>query len=112
MHMLGRVSNSICQMGSYDNFSTDISELLQIENVKEAYRASNHEQYQEEMLRYNERHPGITYMVQTLEHLALSRIYDHDTPRVLGMQTRNERLLSTRVAKTPGERSRDTPARL
>jgi len=38
-------------------------------------------------------------MVQTLEYLALSGIYDHDTARVLGMQTRNERLLSTRVAR-------------
>jgi len=38
-------------------------------------------------------------MVQTLEHLALSGIYNHDTARVLGMQTQNERLLSTRVAR-------------
>jgi len=38
-------------------------------------------------------------MVQTLEHLALSVIYDHDTARALGIQTRIERLLSTRVAR-------------
>jgi len=38
-------------------------------------------------------------MVQTLECLALRGIYDHDTTRVLGMQTRNERLLSTMVAR-------------
>jgi hypothetical protein len=48
------------------------------------------------MLWYNDRHTGVAYMVQTLEHLALRRIYDHNTARVLGMQTRNERLLSTR----------------
>jgi len=55
------------------------------------------------MLWYNDRHTGIAYMVQTLEYLALSGMYDHDTPRILGMQTRNERLLSTRVARH-GER--------
>ena len=38
-------------------------------------------------------------MVQTLEYLALSRIYDHATARLLGMQTRNERLLSPRVVR-------------
>jgi len=51
------------------------------------------------MLWYNDRHTGIAYIVQTLEYLALSRIHDHDTARVLGMQTRNERLRSTRVAR-------------
>ena len=97
--MLGHVSNSIRQMGSPDNFSADILELLHIENVKEAYSASNRGQYEEQMLWLNDRHTGIAYMVQTLEFLALSGIYDHDTARVLGMQTRNQRLLSTRVAR-------------
>jgi len=86
-------------MGSPDNFSTDISELLHIENVKEAYRTSNRVQYDEQMLWYNDRHIGIAYMVLTLEHLALSGIYDHDTARVPSMQTQNKRLLSARVAR-------------
>jgi len=47
MHMLGHVSNSIRQIESPDNLSTDISELLNIENVKEAYSASNRVQYEE-----------------------------------------------------------------
>lgn len=102
MHMLSHVSNSIRRMGSPDNFSTDVSELLHRENVKEAYRASNRVQYEEQMLWYNDRHTGIAYMVQTLEHLALSGMYDQDTARVLGMQTRNERLLSTRAARLRG----------
>jgi len=38
-------------------------------------------------------------MLQTLEHLALSGIDNHDTASVLSMQTGNERLLSTRVAR-------------
>jgi len=51
------------------------------------------------MLWYNDRHIGIAYMVQNLEYLALSGIYDHDTARVLGRQTRNERLVFTSVAR-------------
>jgi len=47
MHMLGHVSNSIRQMGSPDNFSTDISELLHLQNFKKAYRTSNRVQYEE-----------------------------------------------------------------
>src|SRR5205807_1128843 len=54
------------------------------------------------MLWYNDRHTGIAYMVQVLEHLALSGMYDHDTARILGMQTCDERLLSTRVARLRG----------
>jgi len=99
MHILSHSSNSLRQMGSPDNFSNNISELLHIENVKEAYRPSNRVQYKEQMLWYNDRHSGIAYMVQTLEHLALNGIYDHDTARVLGMQTQNARLLSTRLAR-------------
>ena len=33
LHMLSHVSNSICRMGSPDNFSTDVSELLHRQNV-------------------------------------------------------------------------------
>jgi len=59
MHMLGEVSTSIRQMGSPDNFATDISELLHIENLTEAYRTSNRVQYEEQMLWYNDRDTGI-----------------------------------------------------
>jgi len=50
MHMLGHVSNSIRRMASRDNLSTDISEFLHIENVKEAYSASNRVQYEDHMV--------------------------------------------------------------
>jgi len=49
IHRLSHASNSIRRMGSPDKFSTDISELLHIENIKEAYSASNREQYEEQM---------------------------------------------------------------
>ena len=42
-------------------------------------------------------------MIQTLDHLALSGMYDQDTAIVLSMQTGNERLLSNRIARL-GER--------
>ena len=102
MYMLSHALNSIRRMGSPDNFSTDISELLHRANVKESYPASNRVQYEEQMLWYNNRHTRIAYMVQTLEYLALSRMYGQDTTRVLGMQTRNDRLLSTRAARLRG----------
>ena len=38
-------------------------------------------------------------MVQTLEHLVLSGMYDENTTRVLSMHTQNERLLATRAAR-------------
>jgi len=37
MHLVSHISESIHQMGSGDNFTTDISEQLHIANVKEAY---------------------------------------------------------------------------
>jgi len=37
MHLLSHISESIWRMASGDNFTTDISELLHIGNVKEAY---------------------------------------------------------------------------
>jgi len=37
MHVVSHTSQSICRMGSGDNFTTDISERPHIANVKEAY---------------------------------------------------------------------------
>jgi len=37
MHLVSHKSESIRQMGSGDNFTTDVSERLHIANVKEAY---------------------------------------------------------------------------
>ena len=49
-----------------------------------------------------DRHIGIAYMVQVLEHVALGGMYDHDTTVILRIQTCDERLLSTRVARLRG----------
>jgi len=45
MHLVSHISESIRRMGSGDNFTTDISELLHIANVKEAYRSTNKVNY-------------------------------------------------------------------
>lgn len=58
-------------MGSLDNFSTDISELFHIENVKKAYRVSNKVDYKKQMLFLNERRLNLAYMDQTLKFLTL-----------------------------------------
>jgi hypothetical protein len=50
MHLLSHITESIRQMGSTDNFSTDVSELLHIEIVKEAYRLTNLVSFQDQML--------------------------------------------------------------
>jgi len=41
MHLVSHISECIQQMGSGDNFTTDISERLHIANVKEAYQSTN-----------------------------------------------------------------------
>ena len=99
MHLLSHISESISQMGSPDNFSTDVSELLHVEMVKEAYRSTNRVNFEQQMLWYNDRYTGLTYMIQTLEYLALRGSFDADTARTLGMSSRAERLKSTRCAR-------------
>jgi len=90
MHLLSHITESIRQMGSPDNFSTDVSELLHIEMVKEAYRSMNRVSFKEQMLWYNDRYTGLAYMVQTLEYLALHGSFDWETARTLKMRSQGE----------------------
>ena len=83
----------IVRMGASDNFSTDISELLHISNVKDAYRASNRVNFMRQVLAHNDRHTALDYMHQTLRWLALS--VDHGSPR-----------FAPRFAKTPHQNFR------
>jgi hypothetical protein len=99
MHLLSHISESIRRMGSPDNFSTDVSELLHVEMVKEAYRSTNRVNFEEQMLWYNDRYTGLAYMIQTLEYLAVRGSFDSDTARTLRMCSRDERLRSTRCAR-------------
>ena len=88
MHLPSHIEEAIRRMGAPDNFTTDISELLHVENVKEAYRASNRVDYMEQMLWYNDRTTSLDYMKHTLVYLATKGYYDKDTARVLGMQNK------------------------
>src|SRR5437660_7717560 len=99
MQLLSHISGSICQMGSHDNFSTDVSELLHVEMVKEAYRSTKRVNFEEQMLWYNDRYTVLAYMVQTLEYLALHGSFDSDTARTLRMCSHDERRRSTRCAR-------------
>jgi len=72
MHLLSHISESIRQTGSGDNFTTDISEWLDIANVKEAYRSSDKVNYIRQMLKHNDQYTGNHYMEETLSYLALN----------------------------------------
>jgi len=71
MHLVSHISESIRQMGSGDNCTTDISERLHIANVKEAYRSSNKVNYIRLMLKHNDWCTGLDNMEETLSYLAL-----------------------------------------
>ena len=86
-------------MGSTHKFSTDVSELLHVEMVKEAYRSTKWVNFEEKILLYNDRHTGWVYMIQTLEYLALRGSFESDTVRTLGMSSHEERPKSTRCAR-------------
>ena len=82
MHLVSHISESIWQMGLGDNFTTDISELLHISNVKDGYRSSNKVNYTRQILKYNDRHSSLDYMEETLHYLALQGWYDVDSAKV------------------------------
>jgi len=86
-------------MGSPDNYSTDISELLHVETVKEAYRASNRVEYMEQILLFNDRRTSLAYMVQTLEYLALKGYYRAGSAKILRLQNPQDRRATTRRAR-------------
>ena len=47
IHLLSHISERIRRIGSPDNFSTDVSELLHVEIVKEAYCSMNRVNFEE-----------------------------------------------------------------
>jgi hypothetical protein len=72
-------------MGSGDNIIIDISEQLDIANVKEAYRSSDKVNYIRQMLKHNDRCTSLEYMEETLSYLALQGLYDIDSAQVLNL---------------------------
>jgi len=98
IHLLSHISESIRQMGSGNNFNTDISEQLHIINVKEAYQSTNEVNYIRQMLKHNDWCTGLDYMEETLSHLALQGWYDIDSAKVFNLLSATDKLRNTRRA--------------
>jgi hypothetical protein len=77
----------IGQMGSPDNFSTDLSESLHFETLKEAYCSRNQVSFEEKMLWYNDRYTRLAYMIQNLEYLVLQGCCDWQTTQTIPMNS-------------------------
>jgi len=82
MHLVSYISESIWQMGSDNNSTTDISALLHIGNVKQAYRRTNIVNYTLQMLTQNAMCTGLDYMEEKLSHLALPHWYNINSTEV------------------------------
>jgi hypothetical protein len=82
MHLVSQISESIRRMGSADNFTTDISELLHISNVNDGYCSSNTVNYTRQILKYNDHCSGLDYMEETLHCIALQGWYDVHSTKV------------------------------
>jgi hypothetical protein len=85
MHLVSHISESIRQIGSSDNFTTDISDQLHIANVKEADRSSNNVNYIRQMLMHNGRCTCFDYMEETLSYLPLQGWYDIDSAKIFNL---------------------------
>jgi hypothetical protein len=98
LHLVSRISESIHQMGSGDNFTTDISERLHIANVKEVSQSSDKVNYIRDMLKHNDRCTGLDYMEETLSYRALEGWYDIDSPKVFNLLSATDTWRTTRRA--------------
>jgi hypothetical protein len=76
MHLVSHIPESIWQMGSCDNFTSDICERLHIANVQEEHRSTNKVNYIRQMFKHNDQCTGLDYMEETLSYLALQGWYD------------------------------------
>ena len=85
MHLLSHYRECIIRMGASDNFSTDISQLLHISNVKYSYRASNQVNFMCQVLAHNDRQTAFDYIHQTLRWLALQGWHDKDSAVILNL---------------------------
>jgi len=89
MHFVSHVSVSIWRMGSGDNFTPDISALLDIPHVKEAYRSSNKVNYIWQLLKQND------YMEEIPSYVALQVWYVIDSTEVDNLLSATDQQQST-----------------
>ena len=99
MHRLSHYREFIVCMGASDNCSTNISELLHISNVKDAYRASNQVNFMRQVRVHNNRHTALDYIQQTLQCLALQGWHDKDSTATLNLIRAAEKQRYTRHAQ-------------
>jgi hypothetical protein len=71
MHLVIRISVSIQQTSSGDNFTTDIFERLHISNLKDVSQSTNKVNDIQYMLNHNNRSRGADYMEETPSNLAV-----------------------------------------
>jgi hypothetical protein len=83
-------------MGSSDNFTTKISERLQISNVKKGYPSTNKVNYIQQMLKHNDQCTGLDYMEETLPYLASQGWYDFDSAKVFNLLPAADKRRNTR----------------
>ena len=95
LHLVSHISESIPQMGSGNNYTTDISEWLNIPNMKEAYQSSYEIYYIPQMRKHNDRCTGLDYMVETLSYLALEGWYEVDSANVFNLLSTPDKWQST-----------------
>jgi len=69
MHLVSHISESIRQMGSGNNITTDISDQLHISNVNGASQSTTKVNCILQMLKHNDRSTGLDYMEETVSHL-------------------------------------------
>ena len=62
MHLVSHISESIQRMGSDHTFTSDISVLLQIGNVKEVYQSINKVNYVQQRLKHTDWCTGLDFM--------------------------------------------------
>jgi len=82
MHLVHHNSESIRRMGSGHNLTPDISEWLDIANVKEPYRSRNTVNDIRQRLKPNDWCTGLDYMEETLPYLALEGWNDINLAKV------------------------------
>jgi len=95
MHLASQISESMWQMGSGDNFTTDISEKLHITKVKVAYRSGNKVTYIRQMFKHNEWCTSLDDMEETRSYLALQGWYNIDSAKVFNILSATNEWRST-----------------
>lgn len=85
MHIVCHISESIWQMSSVNNCTTDVSEWVHITNVNEAYQTSNKVKYIQNMAKHDDQCTGRYYMETMLLSLMLQGWYDTNSAKDINL---------------------------